>query len=187
MKKIVFILLSVFLFAGEYYENDLKLLNSEEFQKHLDKKLQEIETEYLSKDKAKEQLKLLTKLNENTSKLPPNELVKDYINIINLTKNTQIDSKTTFAGAKLEGKNVVLEYYIKDDERMRKNFQDKKFKNTVYKALKYSQERVTCNSWTPFLEKIFNAGYRFVYRYKFKSDKKKIFDVVIDKNSCVRW
>ena len=186
MKKVFFILLSVLLFAGEYYENDLKLLNSEEFQRHLDKRLQEVETKYLAKEKAKAQLKLLMKLNDNAKKLPPNKLAEDFVRILNLTKNTQIDPKTTFAGAKLEGKNVVLKYYIKDDEKMRNNFKNEKFKNTIFKSLEYTHNRIDCHK-DNIADTLMENGYGIVYRYKFLSTKEKIVDVLVNRQTCEKY
>jgi len=186
MKKLIFIFISVGLFATEYYKNDLKFLNSDNFQQKLDKRIEKVEKNYYKDQKAKEQLKLLTKLNENAKKLPPQKLAQNFVKILNLTKNTQIDPKTTFAKATLEGKNIVLEYYIKDNEKMRNRFKDEKFKNTILKSLEYTHNRLDCHK-DNISDTLMENGYGVVYRYKFLSTKEKIVEAHVNKQTCKKY
>jgi hypothetical protein len=182
MKKLIFFVLLTILFANDYYKKDYDFLTSKEFQEKLDNKLKKLENDIVNRKK--ELIKLLDELNNHVNILSADELAKDYVKIMKKLSHTWLDNITYFNDLYVDGKNIVFEYLIKDDEKMRKNFKDEKFKNTIYKAVKFSQQRVTCNSMTPFLEKLFNNGYKLVYVYKYMSDKKEIFRVAIDKNSC---
>jgi len=182
MRVIILFLIFINFLFSQYYEKDYDYLTSKKFQQKLDKRLAEIEGEIL--EKKADIIKLYEELNNNTSKLSANDLAKSYVKITKKLSKIWIDNRVFFNDIYLDDKKIVFEYLIKDDEKLRNNFKDEKFKNTIYKAIKFSQQRVTCNSMTPFLEKIFNNGYKLVYVYKFMSDKKEIFRVEIDKNSC---
>ena len=184
MKKLIFLMLIVFISAGEINASLQKFATSKQFQEYLNEKIKSYESKIIKSypQKYKEVSKLFALLEKNADNMPIQMVAKNFVKINNLI--THFWMGNTYAnGVKLDGKNIIFEFFIKDNEKMRKKFKDEYFK----KSFKYTLDKI-CNKrichHDKILELLLKNGYNVIYRYKFYSNKKHILDVVINQKTC---
>ena len=181
MKKIIIFVFSVFLFA----QNLQNIAKSKEFQEYIDSNINKINQKVI-KEKSKlveKETGLYIDLLNNMNKLSDEELANNFVKINNILKGFWLDKFTYANGVYKEGKNIVFEYLIKDDEKMRNKFKDKKFKNDFKKAMEYTQNRRLCHH-DKIMDRLLKNGYSIIYRYKFFSNRQKIMDISINEKTC---
>ncbi len=181
MKKIIVLIFAVFLFA----QNFESIGKSKKFQNYIDRNVEKAKSEFIKRklDLVLKQQELTDKLIKNMDKLSDEELAENFAKINSILTKIWLDKMIYANAVYKEGKNIVFEFLVKDDEKMRKKFEDKKYKKEFYNVMQYTQNRRLCHH-DRIMERLLEHGYSLVYRYKFYSNKKKIFDVFINKKTC---
>jgi len=181
MKKFIILFFTIFLFAQDFEA----IGKSEKFQKYIDEQVEMIKSKIIKRkfDLVLKMQELSDKLLKNMDKLSDEELAKNFAKINAILTKIWLDKMIYANAVYKEGKNIVFEFLVKDDEKMRKKFEDKVYKKKFYNVMQYTQNRRLCHH-DKIIDRLLEHGYSLVYRYKFYSNKQKIFDVIINKQTC---
>ena len=175
-KSITLLLVSTSLFFAK---------NNDSAQQIIDKKIKEATIKILQNNEQKslKMQELFAQLEKQIDNLDTKELVKNFSKIQNILKNTKIDPMITFWYSDYKDNTIYMHNLVEDDEKMRENFLDKKFKNMMKEKLEYDQNRRFCNH-DKVMNKILDNNGSLIYKYYFKSNQKPILDIITNKESC---